>query len=273
MRALVTGAASGSDGPPACGWRGTRRHGDGGADRGRGCGRLRPALDAICARGSSGSAREAAAAARRHGAARTTPPVWSARRCAPGGARRSREQRRHQPSGAALLDFTVEDWDRLFAVNTRATWLLAKAAHPPAGGVERRDRGRRRRCRAASARQPRRLRAEQGGGDHARPKVLAQEFGRRGHPREHGVAGHDPHRHDRRRSTPTRRSRRSATRWSPWVAWPRPRHGGCDRVPAGPRCGLRERARPRRGRRRHGEFPGSYARPLAHHEKLALSAG
>jgi NAD(P)-dependent dehydrogenase (short-subunit alcohol dehydrogenase family) len=23
----------------------------------------------------------------------------------------------------------VEDWDRLFAVNTRATWLLAKAAH------------------------------------------------------------------------------------------------------------------------------------------------
>ena len=24
----------------------------------------------------------------------------------------------------------VEDWDRLFAVNTRATWLLAKAAHP-----------------------------------------------------------------------------------------------------------------------------------------------
>jgi glucose 1-dehydrogenase len=29
-----------------------------------------------------------------------------------------------------LVDYTVEDWDRLFAVNTRATWLLAKAAHP-----------------------------------------------------------------------------------------------------------------------------------------------
>ena len=29
-----------------------------------------------------------------------------------------------------LLDYAVEDWDRLFAVNTRATWLLAKAAHP-----------------------------------------------------------------------------------------------------------------------------------------------
>jgi NAD(P)-dependent dehydrogenase (short-subunit alcohol dehydrogenase family) len=29
----------------------------------------------------------------------------------------------------ALVDYTVEDWDRLFAVNTRATWLLAKAAH------------------------------------------------------------------------------------------------------------------------------------------------
>jgi NAD(P)-dependent dehydrogenase (short-subunit alcohol dehydrogenase family) len=29
-----------------------------------------------------------------------------------------------------LLHYAVEDWDRLFAVNTRATWLLVKAAHP-----------------------------------------------------------------------------------------------------------------------------------------------
>jgi glucose 1-dehydrogenase len=29
-----------------------------------------------------------------------------------------------------LLDYSVDDWDRLFAVNTRAAWLLAKAAHP-----------------------------------------------------------------------------------------------------------------------------------------------
>ncbi len=29
-----------------------------------------------------------------------------------------------------LLSYTVEDWDRMFAVNTRATWLLAQAAHP-----------------------------------------------------------------------------------------------------------------------------------------------
>ena len=29
-----------------------------------------------------------------------------------------------------LVDYAVEDWDRLFAVNTRATWLLARAAHP-----------------------------------------------------------------------------------------------------------------------------------------------
>ncbi|HEY3068366.1 MAG TPA: SDR family oxidoreductase [Methylomirabilota bacterium] len=29
-----------------------------------------------------------------------------------------------------LLEYAVEDWDRMFAVNTRATWLLAKAAHP-----------------------------------------------------------------------------------------------------------------------------------------------
>ena len=28
-----------------------------------------------------------------------------------------------------LVDYAVEDWDRVFAVNTRATWLLAKAAH------------------------------------------------------------------------------------------------------------------------------------------------
>jgi glucose 1-dehydrogenase len=28
-----------------------------------------------------------------------------------------------------LLEYNVEDWDRLFAVNTRATWLLAQAAH------------------------------------------------------------------------------------------------------------------------------------------------
>jgi len=30
---------------------------------------------------------------------------------------------------ARLLDLTVESWDRLFAINTRAGWLLAKAAH------------------------------------------------------------------------------------------------------------------------------------------------
>jgi glucose 1-dehydrogenase len=29
-----------------------------------------------------------------------------------------------------LLAYTVEDWDRVFAVNVRATWLLAQAAHP-----------------------------------------------------------------------------------------------------------------------------------------------
>jgi len=29
----------------------------------------------------------------------------------------------------AIVDYEVEDWDRLFAVNARATWLLAQAAH------------------------------------------------------------------------------------------------------------------------------------------------
>jgi NAD(P)-dependent dehydrogenase (short-subunit alcohol dehydrogenase family) len=31
----------------------------------------------------------------------------------------------------ALVGYTLEDWDRVFAVNVRATWLLAKAAHAP----------------------------------------------------------------------------------------------------------------------------------------------
>ena len=30
----------------------------------------------------------------------------------------------------ALMDLTVEAWERTFAINTRATWLLARAAHP-----------------------------------------------------------------------------------------------------------------------------------------------
>ena len=30
----------------------------------------------------------------------------------------------------ALMEYAVADWDSLFAVNTRATWLLAKAAYP-----------------------------------------------------------------------------------------------------------------------------------------------
>jgi glucose 1-dehydrogenase len=29
----------------------------------------------------------------------------------------------------ALMEYPLEDWDRMFAVNTRATWLLAKAAY------------------------------------------------------------------------------------------------------------------------------------------------
>ncbi|KPF84128.1 SDR family NAD(P)-dependent oxidoreductase [Novosphingobium sp. AAP93] len=33
-------------------------------------------------------------------------------------------------AGAALVDQTAEQFDRIFAVNVRAAWLLAKAAHP-----------------------------------------------------------------------------------------------------------------------------------------------
>src|SRR3954453_7264033 len=32
-------------------------------------------------------------------------------------------------SPASLLDLAVDDWDRMFAINVRPTWLLAKAAH------------------------------------------------------------------------------------------------------------------------------------------------
>jgi glucose 1-dehydrogenase len=31
---------------------------------------------------------------------------------------------------APLVHYSIEDWDRVFAVNTRAAWLLVKAAHP-----------------------------------------------------------------------------------------------------------------------------------------------
>lgn len=33
-------------------------------------------------------------------------------------------------AGAPLVDQTTEQFDRIFAINTRATWLLGKAAHP-----------------------------------------------------------------------------------------------------------------------------------------------
>ncbi|GLK45472.1 MULTISPECIES: SDR family NAD(P)-dependent oxidoreductase [Novosphingobium] len=32
--------------------------------------------------------------------------------------------------GGALIDQPADDFDRIFAINTRSTWLLAKAAHP-----------------------------------------------------------------------------------------------------------------------------------------------
>jgi NAD(P)-dependent dehydrogenase (short-subunit alcohol dehydrogenase family) len=34
----------------------------------------------------------------------------------------------------SLVDYSVDDWDRVFAVNTRATWLLTRAAHPALKG-------------------------------------------------------------------------------------------------------------------------------------------
>ena len=34
-----------------------------------------------------------------------------------------------------LVDYSVQDWDRVFAVNTRASWLLARAAHAALGAA------------------------------------------------------------------------------------------------------------------------------------------
>lgn len=33
-------------------------------------------------------------------------------------------------AGGALIDLSPDDFDRIFSINTRATWALAKAAHP-----------------------------------------------------------------------------------------------------------------------------------------------
>jgi glucose 1-dehydrogenase len=79
----------------------------------------------------------------------------------------------------ALLDYSVEDWDRVFAVNTRATWLLARAAH----GALRASRGAVVAVASMSGRH-----AHAGLGPYGPSKaalvmlvgVLAQEFGRDG---------------------------------------------------------------------------------------------
>ena len=136
-----------------------------------------------------------------------------------------------------LVEYAVEDWDRLFAVNTRATWLLAKAAHPAlraSGGAI---------VAVASMsgiprpRGPRRLRPEQGGRHHAGPRARAGARSRR-HPRQLSLAGDDADRDDcarvRRRRGRRRAGRPGAARaaWPCPTTWRRPSHSCSRPTPA-----------------------------------------
>ena len=121
-----------------------------------------------------------------------------------------------------LAQYSVEDWDRIFAVNTRATWLLAKAAHDAlkaAGGAIVAIGSM---SGSNAAREPRRLRSQQGRCHHAGPGAGPGVRPRR-HPGERGVARHGAHGDDRGRSTPTPVWPASVTRSSHSGAWPRPR--------------------------------------------------
>jgi NAD(P)-dependent dehydrogenase (short-subunit alcohol dehydrogenase family) len=99
-----------------------------------------------------------------------------------------------------LVEYAVEDWDRLFAVNTRATWLLAKAAH----AALRTSGGAIVVVGSMSGTMPtraRRLRPEQAAVIML-ARVLAQEFGRDGIRVNTISPGMSAHR-DERASTPT----------------------------------------------------------------------
>src|SRR5262249_50965038 len=171
-----------------------------------------------------------------------------------------------------LVSYAVEDWDRMFAVNTRATWLLAKAAHDAL---------------AASRGAIVAVASMSGSNAHANlgpygptkaalimlVQVLAQEFGRDGVRVKRALAGHGAHRHDRegvRRSRRRIRARRAGAARARRHARG---HGGRDRIPARSRRALRQRPRSRRGRRRDRQLPRAPAGHLPDHQKLAVSGG
>ena len=111
-----------------------------------------------------------------------------------------------------LVSYSVEDWDRLFAVNTRATFLLAQAAHPTlkaSGGA------------IAIVGSMSGSNAHAGLGAYAPTKaavimlarVLAQEFGRDGIRVNSVSPGHGPDRDDRGRLRRRGDHRRPRTPW------------------------------------------------------------
>ena len=132
-----------------------------------------------------------------------------------------------------LAEYAVEDWDRLFAVNTRATWLLAKAAHPALrdlGGAI---------VAWAPCRHPRHAGLGAYGPSTAAVimlvRVLAQEFDRR-HPRQRVPAGNDAHRDDRPRyadpASPPSDALVPLGRWPCPTTWRRPSRSCSRPMPA-----------------------------------------
>ena len=96
---------------------------------------------------------------------------------------------------APLAEYDVDDWDRLFAVNVRATWLLAKAAHPAlkaAGGS------------VVAVASMSGSHTHAGLGAYASTKAAVIHAGAssrpgvwtRWYPGQHDLTWHDPHRHD-----------------------------------------------------------------------------
>ena len=167
-----------------------------------------------------------------------------------------------------LVDYAVDDWDRLFAVNTRATWLLAKAAHPALKA----SRG------AIVA-----VASMSGSNAHANlgpygpskaavimlAKVLAQELGRDGI-RVNTVSPGLVH---TGMTAAVYADQRVAAERAALVPLGRVAdargHGRRHRVPARARRALRQRPRPGRRRRRHGQLSRPPARALAHHPELS----
>ncbi|MBV1688918.1 SDR family oxidoreductase [Novosphingobium sp. G106] len=138
-----------------------------------------------------------------------------------------------------LTNLSVEDWDRVFAVDVRSVWLLAKAVYEPlkksAGafvGIA-----------STSAFEPYKLGGRlfscQGGGSHALPPA-GGGVGARQHPGQYRVPGCDAH-VDESQSRQSRIRRKPAPHDSARSHGPSERSGADCRLPAGSRRELHYR--------------------------------